>query len=239
MTHLEFENHFKVGARDLRGIVGPEWLVVQQSAGRDSIRKDHVDWAGLAVFRSPANSKYSVFQQPDEGAVKTQEIGSANGEALHELVEIADRSQFRRNVQQLLQFLGLSAGGSAEFGVGNGHGSKAGHRCEQRLFLGAEGALLPRIDQNSALGAGSTNGSGQQHSGGDQVAEGVGDGIDGHGDGSHRQRSRGKQVGGELQPLAVIASAHRSRQLRRFRRHGVQLHGRSLPQENANQPGVQ
>ena len=144
MTHLELQNHFQVGAWDLGRIVGPERLFVQQSAAGDTVRKQLVHWAGLAIFGSPANPKPSPFEQPDKSPAETQEVSGANHELPQELVEISNRAQLRQNVQELVQFMSLSARSCVQFSIRDCGRSKSGHGRKQRLLLLAESALALR-----------------------------------------------------------------------------------------------
>ena len=52
-----------------------------------------------------------------------------------------------------MQFLGVRPGSAVEFRVGDRHGAEAGNHRDQRLLFGAEGSLLPRINQNRTLGS--------------------------------------------------------------------------------------
>src|SRR5438874_12561525 len=54
-----------------------------------------------------------------------------------------------------------------------------------------------------------------------------------------RAHSPGCEVGGELQPLAIVFSPRRCRELSRFRRHGMQSERASLAKHDANQAGSQ
>ena len=86
----------QVGAGNLGGIVGPEDFAIQQSAATDALRKTDIHPLRLATFLSPTNTKDAPLQQADKAPTKTEEIRGPNHERLHELVQLADRTEFRR-----------------------------------------------------------------------------------------------------------------------------------------------
>src|SRR5207245_1745187 len=80
-------------------------------------------------------------------------------------------------------------------------------------------------------------GRGNQHSRWDQAAKRVRSRINRHSDWFTRAHSPGCEVGGELQPLAIVFSPRRCRELSRFRRNGMQSERASLAKHDADQAG--
>ena len=95
------------------------------------------------------------------------------------------------------------------------------------------------IHQNRSFGLRGAKGRGNQHSRWDQAAKRVRSRINRHSDWFTRAHSPGCEVGGELQPLAIVFSPRRCRELSRFRRHGMQSERASLAKHDADQAGSQ
>ena len=82
--------------------------------------------SGLAVFCRPTHVEGAVFQQSNEAASEAQEIRCPQRKLLQELIQLADGAEFGRNIQQLMEFVGLGAGGVVKLGIGDGHRREAG-----------------------------------------------------------------------------------------------------------------
>src|SRR5271166_1043162 len=105
--------------------------------------------------------------------------------------------------------MGLSARRSAQLGIGDGDRPETGDGRQQRFFFRTKGTVLPRVNEDSAVGAGGAERSGQQHPGGDEVAQGMTHRIYGNRNGLSRGNGTQSQVGGKLKTSAVIAGPNR------------------------------
>src|ERR1700693_1671152 len=103
------------------GIVGPENFVVEQRAAGRSVGKLEVHRLRLAIFSAPAHSEDAVFQKTDKAASETQKVRCAQGKPQQEFVEMSDGAQFGGDIQQLVEFVGLSPSSVTKLGIGNGH----------------------------------------------------------------------------------------------------------------------
>ncbi len=129
------------------------------------------------------------------------------------MLQIAAGAEFRRNLQQLVQFMRLGVGRGVEFRVGYGDRAEAGNGRHQSFLFQRENAVLSRIDQDRALGPGGAKGSRDQHAGRNQIAQRVHVGANGDGDGfAGGDRALG-QIRSETDGLAVVAGARRIGQL--------------------------
>ena len=127
-----------------------------------------------------------------------------------------NRAQFRGDVQQLMQFMGLFPGGGVELGIGDGDRPKTGNRGNQRFFFPTKNAFVAGIYQDCPLGERSSKRSRNQHTRRNQVAESVAGGINGDADrlaGSNRPHG---QICREMEALAIVTRPGCVRQLRRL-----------------------
>ena len=238
MPHIELGQNLRVCARNLAGIVGAEHLLVKQGTAGGASGNQKVCSLGQTVLCAPAHAEGTVFQESNEAAPEAEEVRGAQCKLLQEFIQLADGAEVGRDVQQLVQFVSLGAGRVVKLGIGNGHCPKTGDHGNQRLLLRAEDAFLTRIYQDCSLGDGGAEGRGNQHTGGNQITQGVGGRIDGHADGFVRRYRPACQIGGELQSPAIMPSPHRSGQLRRLGSDGAQAEGSALPQQHADQAGT-
>ena len=179
-------------------------------------------------FLPPSELENAVFEQSNEAAPESQEVRGTNRKLLQEFVQLADRAQFGRNIQQLMKFVGLGAGRAVKLGVGHGHRGKTGDHRNQRFLLVGENAFLPRIDEDSALADSRCEREQQSASRRDQVAKSVGDRIDGNGDGLIGGQSLGWPGRRQIAVPCDQAGTDRSCQLRRLGGHGAQTRRRCL-----------
>ena len=134
-------------------VLGDENVLLFESAGGDPVVKRDIDGPRYAFFHPPANMKGVLFEQSDEAALEAEETGGADDGGLHELVELAGRAQFKRNFENLVQLMGLSAGHAIQLGVGNRNGPKSSEGGDQGFVFLSEGFSEARIDQNCAVRA--------------------------------------------------------------------------------------
>ena len=157
---------------------------------------------------------------------------------LQELIQLANGTEFGRDVQELVQFVGLGARGGIKLGVRDGDRAKTGNGGNQRFLLPAESAPLPGVHEDGTLSLGGAKRRGHQHPRRDHISQRMRGWINSNanglagGNGTHRQVSR------EVQPLAVVASPHGCCGLRGFSRNCAQAERGALAQQNADQPGV-
>ncbi len=151
--------------------------------------------AGFAFLGTQPHAELAVFQQSDKAAPEAEEIGSAHDESFQKFFQIAYRAQLGRNLQKLVEFVGLIAGSCVELGVRYGHCAKAGHCGNQRSLIVGEDAVRARVDKNGALRTRGAKGRGQKHAGGHQVSESMRGRIDGDGDRFPSGNSAGGDVG--------------------------------------------
>ncbi len=72
-----------------------------------------------------------------------------------------------------MKFTRLRVSGAMQFSMRDSDGSESGDGGNQRPFLNRVDAFRPRINQDGSLCSGSTEGRGDQHSRGNETAQGM------------------------------------------------------------------
>ena len=155
------------------------------------------------------------------------------------MFEVAAGAEFGRDLEQLVQFVGLALRGGTQFGVSHGDRAEAGDGRDQRLLLGGKDSVGARIDEDRALRARSAERRGNQHSGRNHAAERVQIAADGDGDGLSGGNRALRQIGGEANGLAVMAGPKGISQLGSFGGDGAQFEGSLAAQKNRDQTRTQ
>src|SRR6202041_820994 len=106
-----------------------------------------IDGPRYAFFHSPANMKGIVLDEADEAALEAEETGSAHGRGLHELVELHGGAQFKGNLEDFMQFVGLGTRHAVEFGVGDGDRAKSGQSGNQGFVFVSKRLREARVDE--------------------------------------------------------------------------------------------
>jgi hypothetical protein len=75
----------------------------------------------------------SLFEQSDEAALEAEETGGPDHRGLHELVELSGGTEFEGNLEDFVQFVGLSTGHAVQLGIGDGDRAKSGQSGDQAL----------------------------------------------------------------------------------------------------------
>ena len=153
MADLEGRNEIQICLRNLGGVFGDEHIFLSQGAGRDVIVERDIDRTGEAFFHCPSNVEGGIFEEADEAALEAEETGGANHRGLHELVELASGSEFERNLEDFVEFVGLGTRHSVQLGIGHGYRAKAGEGRDQRLVFLRERLRGTGINQNRAVRA--------------------------------------------------------------------------------------
>ena len=106
-----------------------------------------------------------LFQEPDEAALEAEKAGGADDGGLHELVEFSGGTEFERNLEDLVEFVGLGTSHAVQLGVGDGDRAKAGQGGNQGFVFGSERVGETRVDENCTVRARGTKGRGDENSG--------------------------------------------------------------------------
>ena len=225
-------HHFEIHASELGQIVGPEYFLLTQGAGGDALWKNCVHSPRMAANDGTANPEHAIFKQSDKAPAVAEKIGGAHHERLQKMFEIAAGTQFRGDIQQLMQFMGLALRGGAQFGVSHGDCAEAGNGRKQRFLLRGKGSLGARIDENCALLVSSAKRRSQQHSRSDHRTERVQLASDRNADNLAGGDRALRHIGGEADRLPVMAGAKGVRQLRGVGRDAAQFEGSLTAQKN-------
>ena len=105
------------------------------------------------------------FEKSDEAALEAEEAGGADRRGLHELVEFSGGSKFEGNLENFVQFVGLSARHAVQLGVGDGHRAKTGEGGDQGFVFLGKGVAGARVNQNRTMRARGAKGRCDEHSG--------------------------------------------------------------------------
>ena len=69
---------------------------------------------------------------------KPRKSAARTTNAWRNLLQVPAGAQLRRDLQQLVKFVGLALGGGAEFGVGHSDRSESGNGGNQGFFIGGK-----------------------------------------------------------------------------------------------------
>src|ERR1700693_3413278 len=106
-----------------------------------------------------------LFEEPDETALEAKETGGTDNRGLHELVKFSGRTEFKGNLEDFVEFVGLGACHSVQLSVGDRHRAKAGQGGDQSLVFLRKGARVAGIDENRSVRARGAKGSRDENSG--------------------------------------------------------------------------
>src|SRR5208282_5286151 len=120
LANLESSQEIPIRSRSCGGVFGDEHIFFLQRTCRGAIVERDIDGTGDAVLHSPSNVKGSVFKEPDEAAPEAEKTGGPHGRGLHELVEFSGGTKLEGNLQDFVQFAGLSPRHAVQLGVGDG-----------------------------------------------------------------------------------------------------------------------
>ena len=239
LVHLVFRHRLQIDSGSPAGLVGPENFLRAQGTRGHALRKQRIGPPRFPFFDRVTNPELVLFEKRNEATSETQKVGDPQDEGLQKVIEIAAGAEFGGNLQQLMQFVRLRMRRGVQFRMGHGDRPETGNHRHQCLFFRREDPLLPGIDQNRALSARSAKRSGDQHSGRNQIAQGVHIGADRKCNRLSRRHCALRQVRREAQRLPIVPRPCRSRQLRSFRRNPLQFKRTLAAQQYANQLGAQ
>ena len=120
-------DHLQIRTGNFAGVIRPEHLFARQSPACDPLGEHMIHPLRYSLLDTPSHVKDAVLQQSDEAAPKAEEVRGTNYESLHELIELADGAEFGRDLQQLMEFVGLGAGSAVELGISDGDRAEAGN----------------------------------------------------------------------------------------------------------------
>ena len=123
---MESRNEIQIRARSFGGVFGKVYVLLFQCAGRDAIVERDIDGTGDSVLYSPSNVEYGVFEEPDNAPLEAEETSGADHRSLHELIEFSGGTEFERNLEDFVQFMGLGTSHAVQLRVGDGNRPKAG-----------------------------------------------------------------------------------------------------------------
>ena len=168
---FELRDGFEIRAGELGDVVAPEDLFRDQRLGSDTLGESQIDPARGAFFGAEPDPEGAVFEEPDKAASESEKIGSAHNESFQKFIQVSNGAELGGNLQQLVQFVRLAAGGRIEFGIGHGHGAKSGDCRNQGSLVHRKDAVLARIDEDCSLRSRCAEGCCQKHARGDQVPQ--------------------------------------------------------------------
>ena len=130
-----------------------------------AIVERNIDGTSDSVLDSPANMEGGLLEESDDAALEAEETGGADDRGLHELVEFSGGTEFERNLEDFVEFVGLGTGHAVQLGIGDGDRAKAGQSGNQGFVFVSEGVGETGVDQNRAVRARGAKGRRDQNSG--------------------------------------------------------------------------
>src|SRR5258708_18370233 len=140
-----------MSAGEVACVFRPENLLFAHGASQVALWQRKTVRSAIAFPKTPTDGQRSVFHPGHKSARVTEKLARSLQKALHELVEIGDRTQFGCNVERLVEFVRLSPSCGVQLGVGNGYGGETGDDGQKRFLVGGERAFAARVHQDGAV----------------------------------------------------------------------------------------